>query len=182
MCYNKDFHSCVKPCKFFGTNVHDKNSCFYFYKNITEAKEEYKLIIEHINDFEKYVIILKKKAKSLLSFLSNKLKKIDKKLENLNKSKKKFENKMNDSSEDYSSLSEKLTDISKKIYDLTMEKTEVETLLKSIKVISDLNKIEFKNNRTRKSNNNLRNRTNSSYRTRSRSSSRSRSRSSLSNY
>lgn len=168
ICYNKDFHSCVKPCKFFGRSVHDKNACFYYYNNVAEAKEEHKLISDHVRNFEKYVVILRKKAKSLLSFLTYKVRKIDKKLGKLKILKSKYENEMTKSGVDHSTISEKLGEVMKETTDLTMQKTEADALLTSIKFISELNQTSLNTKKLRKfrgesilnkENNRLKNRT-----------------------
>lgn len=150
ICYNKDFHSCVSPCKFFGRSVHDKNSCFYYYTNVAEAKEEHKIISDHVRDFEKYIVILRKKAKSLLSFLTYKVRKIDKKLGQLKTLKAKYENQLTKSGVDHSSISEKLGEIMKETTDLTMQKTEADALLTSIKFISELNQTSLNTKKVRK--------------------------------
>mgnify|MGYP001253140026 CR=1 FL=1 len=168
LCFNKDFHSCVKPCKFFGRSVHDKNSCFYFYTNVAEAKEEHKLISDQVKDFEKYVVILRKKAKSLLSFLTYKVRKIDKKLKKLNTLKSKYENELTKSGVDHGEVTERLGEVMKEHTDLVMNKTEADALLTSIKFISELNQTSLNTKKVRKfkgesvlntSNRKLRNRT-----------------------
>ena len=172
ICFNKDFHSCVSPCKFFGRSVHDKNSCFYFYTNVAEAKEEHKLISDHVKNFEKYVIILRKKAKSLLSFLNYKVRKIDKRLGMLKTLKSKYETEMTKSGVDHSEVAEELGRVMTEHTELTMKKTEADALLTSIKFISELNqttsgtkKRKFKGNSVlNNTNRKMKNRTRRSYR------------------
>lgn len=141
MCYNKKFHECVKPCRFFGKSVHDKGSCHYFYSNLDEAKNEHKYIMKHITQFEKYIDILKSKSKSLISYLNSQLKKINTGINKLETKKNKLDNKFKSPSKitNYEELMEEVRTTSDELMNLTRRKSETNAILSQIKYLTTLN-------------------------------------------
>lgn len=141
LCYNKNVHECVKPCRFFGKSVHDKGSCHYFYSNLDEAKTEHKYIMKHIAQFEKYIDILKSKSKSLISYLNSQLKKINTGINKLETKKNKLDTKFEYPSKitNYEELMEEVRTTSDELMNLTRRKSETNAILSQIKYLTNLN-------------------------------------------
>ena len=160
LCYNKNVHECVKPCRFFGKSVHDKGSCHYFYSNLDEAKTEHKYIMKHIAQFEKYIDILKSKSKSLISYLNSQLKKINTGINKLETKKNKLDTKFESPSKitNYEELMEEVRTTSDELMNLTRRKSETNAILSQIKYLTNLNVSKNKKN-TKKRNNITRTRT-----------------------
>ena len=153
LCYNKKFHECVKPCRFFGKSVHDKGACHYFYSNLDEAKTEHKHIMKHITQFEKYIDILKSKSKSLISYLNSQLKKINKEINKLETKKTKLDTKFRSSSlTNYEEIMEEVRTASDELMKLNRRKQETTIILSQIKYLTTLN--VSKNTKTKRRNNN----------------------------